>query len=57
MGESAWGIAVATVTQDGSPLSYWYPDPRLGAFGPDDAADQGPATERDAVIAHLWGLG
>ena len=46
MGESAWGIAVATVTQDGAPLSYWYPDPRLGAFGPDDAADQGPATER-----------
>jgi 2,3,4,5-tetrahydropyridine-2-carboxylate N-succinyltransferase len=46
MGESAWGIAVATVTQDGAPLSYWYPDPRLGAFGPENAADQGPATER-----------
>ena len=46
MGESAWGIAVATVTPDGAPLSYWYPDPRLGPFGPDDAADQGPAIER-----------
>jgi 2,3,4,5-tetrahydropyridine-2,6-dicarboxylate N-succinyltransferase len=33
MGESAWGYAVATVTQAGTPLSFWFPAPRLGAPG------------------------
>ena len=43
MGESAWGDAIATVTQAGAPLSYWFPDPRLGRPGPGESA---PAQER-----------
>jgi 2,3,4,5-tetrahydropyridine-2-carboxylate N-succinyltransferase len=35
--ESAWGYAVATIARDGSPLSFSFPDPRLGT--PDDGAD------------------
>jgi 2,3,4,5-tetrahydropyridine-2-carboxylate N-succinyltransferase len=50
MGESAWGIAVATVTRAGAPLSYWYPDPRLGPPGPGRAADQDPGGERDDPV-------
>jgi 2,3,4,5-tetrahydropyridine-2,6-dicarboxylate N-succinyltransferase len=50
MGESAWGNAVATVTKAGSPLSFWFPDPRLGPPGSGDADDPGPADERDDAI-------
>ena len=43
MGESAWGDAIATVTQAGAPLSYWFPEPRLGRPGPGESA---PAQEQ-----------
>ena len=47
MGESAWGDAVVTVTQAGAPLSFWFPDPRLGPPGPGEIADPAPADERE----------
>jgi len=47
MGESAWGDAVVTVTQAGTPLSFWFPDPRLGPPGPGEIADPAPADERE----------
>jgi 2,3,4,5-tetrahydropyridine-2-carboxylate N-succinyltransferase len=33
VGESAWGQAIVTVAEDGTPLSYYFPRPRLGAPG------------------------
>jgi 2,3,4,5-tetrahydropyridine-2,6-dicarboxylate N-succinyltransferase len=50
MGESAWGDAVVTVTQAGAPLSFWFPDPRLGAPGPGEIADPVPAEEREDPV-------
>ena len=47
MGESAWGDAVVTATQAGAPLSFWFPDPRLGPPGPGEIADPAPADERE----------
>jgi 2,3,4,5-tetrahydropyridine-2-carboxylate N-succinyltransferase len=39
--ESAWGYAVATIAQDGSPLSFSFPEPRLGTPGNTDPARSG----------------
>jgi 2,3,4,5-tetrahydropyridine-2,6-dicarboxylate N-succinyltransferase len=50
MGESAWGDAVVTVTQAGAPLSFWFPDPRLGPPGPGEMADPAPADEREDPV-------
>jgi len=50
MGESAWGDAVVTVTQAGAPLSFWFPDPRLGPPGPGEIADPAPADEREDLV-------
>jgi len=50
MGESAWGDAVVTVTQAGTPLSFWFPDPRLGPPGPGEIADPAPADEREDPV-------
>jgi 2,3,4,5-tetrahydropyridine-2-carboxylate N-succinyltransferase len=50
MGESAWGDAVVTVTQAGAPLSFWFPDPRLGPPGPGEIADPVPADEREDPV-------
>jgi 2,3,4,5-tetrahydropyridine-2-carboxylate N-succinyltransferase len=50
MGESAWGDAVVTVTQAGAPLSFWFPDPRLGPPGPGVIADPAPADEREDPV-------
>jgi 2,3,4,5-tetrahydropyridine-2,6-dicarboxylate N-succinyltransferase len=38
--ESAWGYAVAPIARDGVPLSFYFPDPQLGAppLGEQDAA-------------------
>ena len=50
MGESAWGYASVTVARDGTPLSFYFADPRLG---PPPAADRaalaGPAEQDDPV--------
>jgi 2,3,4,5-tetrahydropyridine-2,6-dicarboxylate N-succinyltransferase len=52
MGESAWGYAVATVTEAGNPLSFWYPDPRLGTPDAADGGDRpGPDEQEDPVRA------
>ena len=45
MGESAWGHATVTVAQDGSPLSFYFSAPRLGAPGTADRADQAAGRE------------
>ena len=50
MGESAWGHAIATVARDGTPLSFYFPAPRLGA--PDTAgnADLAVPDEQDDSV-------
>src|SRR5581483_3866111 len=50
MGESAWGEAVVTVTLAGAPLSYWFPDPRLGPPGPGEVAGPVTADEREDPV-------
>ena len=50
MGESAWGDAIVTVTQAGAPLSFWFPDPRLGPPGPGEIAGPVPADEREDPV-------
>jgi 2,3,4,5-tetrahydropyridine-2,6-dicarboxylate N-succinyltransferase len=51
MGESAWGDAIATVTLAGAPLSYWFPDPRLGPAVPGgDLADPVAAEDREDPV-------
>ena len=39
MGDSAWGQAIVTIARDGSPLSFYFPAPRLGAPGTIASAD------------------
>lgn len=52
MGESAWGYAAVTVARDGTPLSFYFPAPRLGAPGTADRADQAvPDEQEDPVRA------
>ncbi len=51
MGESAWGYAVATIGRDGTPLSFYFPDPRLGLPGADDAEPALAAEQEDPVRA------
>ena len=50
MGESAWGYAVVTVAGDGTPLSFYFPEPRLGAPGAADRADPAVAEEREDPV-------
>jgi 2,3,4,5-tetrahydropyridine-2-carboxylate N-succinyltransferase len=47
VGESAWGHAVVTVAADGTPLCYYFPEPRLGA--PQAAGSPGVAEREDPV--------
>ena len=49
MGESAWGYASVTVARDGTPLSFYFADPRLGAPAAGRAALAGPAEQGDPV--------
>jgi 2,3,4,5-tetrahydropyridine-2-carboxylate N-succinyltransferase len=52
MSESAWGYAVATFARDGVPLSYSFPDPRLGTQGAADGTESAASDElEDAVRA------
>jgi 2,3,4,5-tetrahydropyridine-2,6-dicarboxylate N-succinyltransferase len=52
VGESAWGYAAVTVARDGTPLSFYFPAPRLGAPGTADRADQAvPDEQEDPVRA------
>lgn len=50
MGESAWGYAIATVARDGTPLSFYFPDPRLGAPGTAGSADLAVPGEQDDPV-------
>jgi 2,3,4,5-tetrahydropyridine-2-carboxylate N-succinyltransferase len=50
MGESASGNAVVTITQAGTPLSFWFPNPRLGTPGPGDPADLAFPDEQDDPV-------
>ena len=38
---TAWGYGLATIHTDGRTLDTWYPSPRLGAPGEDEAASAG----------------
>ncbi len=52
MGESAWGYAIVTVARDGTPLSFYFPDPQLGAPGTADSAGLAvPGEQEDPVRA------
>jgi 2,3,4,5-tetrahydropyridine-2,6-dicarboxylate N-succinyltransferase len=50
VGESAWGYAIVTVARDGTPLSFYFPDPRLGAPGTADRADQTVPEESEDLV-------
>jgi 2,3,4,5-tetrahydropyridine-2,6-dicarboxylate N-succinyltransferase len=50
VGEWAWGYAVATVGRAGTPLCYYFPDPRLGAPDVADGAELDvPDEYKDAI--------
>jgi 2,3,4,5-tetrahydropyridine-2,6-dicarboxylate N-succinyltransferase len=52
VGESAWGYAIVTVARDGTPLSFYFPDPQLGAPDTADSADLAvPGEQEDPVRA------
>jgi 2,3,4,5-tetrahydropyridine-2,6-dicarboxylate N-succinyltransferase len=52
VGESAWGYAIVTVARDGTPLSFYFPDPQLGAPGTADSASLAvPGEQEDPVRA------
>ena len=52
MDKSAWGYATVTIARDGTPLSFYFPAPRLGAPGTADRADQAvPEEQEDPVRA------
>jgi len=52
VGESAWGYAIVTVARDGTPLSFCFPDPQLGAPGTADSAGPAvPGEQEDPVRA------
>jgi 2,3,4,5-tetrahydropyridine-2,6-dicarboxylate N-succinyltransferase len=50
VGEPAWGQAIVTVTRDGIPLSFYFPDPRLGAPGAADGTDPAVPAEREDPV-------
>jgi 2,3,4,5-tetrahydropyridine-2-carboxylate N-succinyltransferase len=45
---TAWGLGLATVTDDGAVLDTWYPDPRLGG-APDDTGPHAVPAELSAL--------
>jgi 2,3,4,5-tetrahydropyridine-2-carboxylate N-succinyltransferase len=48
--ESAWGQAIVTTARDGTPLSFYFPAPRLGAPGDADGAEPAsPDGQEDPV--------
>jgi 2,3,4,5-tetrahydropyridine-2-carboxylate N-succinyltransferase len=50
--KSAWGYATVTVARDGTPLSFYFPGPRLGAPGTADRAEPAvPGEQEDPVRA------
>jgi 2,3,4,5-tetrahydropyridine-2-carboxylate N-succinyltransferase len=52
VGESAWGYAIVTVARDGTPLSFCFPDPQLGAPGTAGSGDLAvPGEQEDPVRA------
>jgi 2,3,4,5-tetrahydropyridine-2-carboxylate N-succinyltransferase len=52
VGESAWGYAIVTVARDGTPLSFCFPDPQLGAPGTAGSAGLAvPGEQEDPVRA------
>ena len=50
MGKSAWGYATVTIERDGTPLSFYFPAPRLGAPGTADRADPAAPEEREDPV-------
>ena len=50
MGESAWGQAIVTVAEDGTPLSYYFPRLQLGAPGAADNVDLAVSDETEDPV-------
>ena len=50
MGNSAWGYAVATITRDAAPLSFWFPAPQLVMPGAADGAEHDLPEEREDPV-------
>jgi 2,3,4,5-tetrahydropyridine-2-carboxylate N-succinyltransferase len=50
MGESAWGHAIVTSGTDGTPLSFYFPAPRLGAPDSAERADLADVPEREDPV-------
>jgi 2,3,4,5-tetrahydropyridine-2,6-dicarboxylate N-succinyltransferase len=50
MSESAWGYAVATFARDGIPLSFSFPDPRLGTQDAADGTDRAVPDELEDAV-------
>ena len=50
MDKSAWGYATVTTERDGTPLSFYFPAPRLGAPGAADRADPVAPEEREDPV-------
>jgi len=48
--KSAWGYATVTIERDGTPLSFYFPAPRLGAPGTADRADPAVPEEREDPV-------
>jgi 2,3,4,5-tetrahydropyridine-2,6-dicarboxylate N-succinyltransferase len=48
--KSAWGYATVTIERDGTPLSFYFPAPRLGAPGAADRADPAVPGEREDPV-------
>jgi 2,3,4,5-tetrahydropyridine-2-carboxylate N-succinyltransferase len=48
--ESAWGHAIVTVAQDGTPLAFYFPEPRLGAPGGAERALSGERGARQLCV-------
>ncbi len=53
MGGQAWGHATITVALDGTPLSFWFPAPQLGAPGTAARAGNTAAGERDDPVREV----
>ncbi len=50
MAQSAWGYAIVTVARDGTALSFYFPDPRLGAPAGAGGADLAVPAEHDDPV-------
>ena len=53
MGEQAWGHASITIALDGTPLSFWFPAPQLGAPGTAARAGNTAVAEQEDPVREV----